>query len=58
LLDLFNNVGGNLLLLALTDTSLVADPRVQDGFDFVAEGDLLLEFVDFGFELGDVLLGY
>ena len=55
LLDLGNDALGKLLLLALLDLALVADPGVKDGLGLGGEGSLLLHLVSLGLELGGLL---
>lgn len=55
LLDLGDDGGGELLLLALLNLAFVADPGVEDGLGFSGNGRLLLELVCLGFELGGFL---
>lgn len=55
LLDLGNDALGELLLLALLDLALVADPGVKDGLGLSREGSLLLHLVGLGLELGGLL---
>jgi len=56
LLDLGNDAGSELLLLALLDLGLVADPRVKDGLGLSGKSSLLLELVGLGLEAGSLLL--
>ena len=55
LLDLGNDALSELLLLALLDLALVADPGVKDGLGLGGEGSLLLGLVGLGLELGGLL---
>jgi hypothetical protein len=55
LLDLGNDALGKLLLLALLDLALVADPGVKDGLGLSGESSLLLHLVSLGLELGGLL---
>ncbi|KAK1240885.1 hypothetical protein MKX07_006318 [Trichoderma sp. CBMAI-0711] len=55
LLDLGDDGGGQLLLLALLDLALVADPGVEDGLGLGGKGGLLLELESLGLELGSLL---
>ena len=50
LLDLGDDGGGELLLLALLDLALVADPGVEDGLGLGGDGRLLLEVKGLGLE--------
>lgn len=55
LLHLGDDGLGQLLLLALLDLALVADPGVQDSLGLSGQGGLLLELVGLGLELGGFL---
>lgn len=57
LLDLGNNGVGQLLLLALLDLTLVADPGVQDGLGLCSQGGLLLQLVGLSLEPRGLLWG-
>lgn len=50
LLDLGDDGIGQLLLLALLDLALVADPGVQDGLGLGSQGGLLLQLIGLGLE--------
>ena len=58
-LELLRHLGddgrGELVLLALLDLALVADPRVEDSLGLGGEGRLLLELEGLGLELGGFL---
>lgn len=56
-MDLGDDGGGELLLLALLDLAFVADPGVEDGLGFSGDGRLLLELKGLGLELGGFLEG-
>jgi hypothetical protein len=55
LLNLGDNGGSKLLLLALLDLALVADPGVENGLGLGGQGGLLLELESLGLELGGFL---
>lgn len=55
LLDLADDGVGKLLLLALLNLALVADPRVQNLLGLVGQGSTLLELVGLSLELGGFL---
>lgn len=55
LLDLGDDGGGQLLLLALLDLALVADPGVEDGLGLGSQGGLLLELESLSLKLGSLL---
>lgn len=55
LLDLGNDGGSELLLLALLNLTLVTDPRVKDGLGLSGQGSLLLELVSLRLKLGGFL---
>jgi hypothetical protein len=55
LLDLGDDGLGKLLLLALLDLALVADPGVEDSLGLSSDGGLLLELESLGLELGSLL---
>ena len=57
LLDLGDDGGGQLLLLALLDLALVAGPGVEDSLGLGGEGRLLLELKGLGLEFGGFLRG-
>lgn len=54
LVDLLDQVGSQLLLLALAEVSLVADPRVKGALDLGGNGNLLLQLKGLGLELGSL----
>lgn len=53
--DLGDDALGELLLLALLDLALVADPGVEDGLGLGGDGGLLLLLVGLSLELGSLL---
>lgn len=53
--DLGDDALGELLLLALLDLALVADPGVEDGLGLGGDGGLLLLLVGLRLELGSLL---
>ena len=55
LLDLGNDALGKLLLLALLDLALVADPGVKNSLRLGGESSLLLHLVSLSLELGGLL---
>ena len=55
LLDLGNDAGRELLLLAHLDLALVADPRVEHVLGLVRQSSLLLHLVGLGLELSGLL---
>jgi len=55
LLDLANDGIGKLLLLALLDLALVADPRVQNLLGLGGQSSALLELVSLSLQLGSLL---
>lgn len=55
LLHLGDDSLGKLLLLALLDLALVADPGVQDSFSLGGKGSPLLQLVSLSLELGSLL---
>ena len=55
LLDLANDGISKLLLLALLNLALVADPRVQDLLGLGGQSSALLKLVGLGFQLGGLL---
>jgi len=58
LLDLANDGIGKLLLLALLNLALVADPRVQDLLGLGGQSSALLKLVGLGLELGSLLYAW
>lgn len=58
LLHLGDDALRQLLLLALLDLALVANPRVQNGLGLSSQGGFLLQLVGLGLELGGFLRGY
>jgi len=57
LLDLGDDALGQLLLLALLNLALVADPRVKHGLGLGSQSRLLVELVGLSLELGGLLQG-
>lgn len=55
LLDLGDDGSSELLLLALLDLALVADPGVEDGLGLGGQGGLLLELESLSLKLGSLL---
>lgn len=55
LLDLGNDGSGELLLLALLNLALVADPGLENRLGLGGQGSLLLELVGLSLELGGFL---
>lgn len=55
LLHLGDDGVSQLLLLALLDLALVADPGVQDSLGLSGQGSLLLQLVGLGLKLGGFL---
>src|SRR5690242_7347017 len=55
LLHLGDDALSELLLLALLDLALVADPRVKNGLGLGSQGGLLLELESLGLKLGGFL---
>lgn len=55
LVDLGNDALGQLLLLALLDLALVADPRVKSALGLVRNSGLLLQLVSLSLELSGLL---
>lgn len=55
LADLIDQGLSKLLLLALLDLALVADPRVEDRLGLGGESSALLELVDLSLKLGGFL---
>lgn len=55
LLDLGDDGFGKLLLLALLNLALVADPGVEDSLGLSGDGGLLLELESLGLEPGSLL---
>lgn len=55
LLDLGDDGGSKLLLLALLDLALVTHPRVENSLGLSGKGSALLELISLSLELGSLL---